>query len=91
MTKTAMASPPDRRETRDSEKASAFQVMRRTVGTDLQQHGATEDAQQMLSHESIQKACRGLATSTCRKTGQCCGNAQLTNLNHSRGSGADFC
>jgi integrase len=35
-------------------KLVTFQVMRRTVGTDLQQHGTMKDAQQILRHESIQ-------------------------------------
>lgn len=30
-----------------------FQVMRRTLGTDLQQHGTMKDAQQILRHASI--------------------------------------
>lgn len=31
-----------------------FQVMRRTVGTDLQKHGTMKDAQQILRHANIQ-------------------------------------
>jgi hypothetical protein len=51
-----MENPFDRRyagyseETRD---LSSFQVMRRTVGTDLQGHGTMKDAQQILRHASI--------------------------------------
>ena len=31
-----------------------FQVMRRTLGTDLQQHGSIKDAQRILRHADIQ-------------------------------------
>jgi hypothetical protein len=33
--------------------AGTFQVMRRTLGTDLQQHGTIKDAQGVLRHASI--------------------------------------
>jgi hypothetical protein len=35
-------------------KLVSFQVMRRTVGTDLQKHGTMKDAQQILRHANIQ-------------------------------------
>jgi len=35
-------------------KLVTFQVMRRTVGTDLQKHGTMKDAQQILRHANIQ-------------------------------------
>jgi integrase len=35
-------------------KLVTIQVMRRTLGTDLQQHGSMKDFQQSLKHESIQ-------------------------------------
>jgi integrase len=35
-------------------KLVTFQVMRRTVGTDLQKHGTIKDAQQILRHANIQ-------------------------------------
>ena len=34
-------------------KLVTFQVMRRTLGTDLQQHGSMKDAQRILRHASI--------------------------------------
>ena len=42
----------------------AFQVMRRTLGSDLQQHGTMKGAQQILRHASIRRR----RTSTCSRS-----------------------
>lgn len=49
-----MADSPHRRQAWHPEKLVTFQVMRRTVGTDLQKHGTMKDAQQILRHANIQ-------------------------------------
>src|SRR5438105_2135926 len=48
-----MENSSDRKQAWYSKELVTFQVMRRTLGTDLQQHGTMKDAQQILRHASI--------------------------------------
>jgi integrase len=48
-----MADLPDSDKPKIPRKLVTFQVMRRTLGTDLQKHGSIKDAQGILRHASI--------------------------------------
>jgi integrase len=50
---SALADSADCQEARDLDRLVTFQVMRRTLGTDLQKHGSLKDAQGALRHASI--------------------------------------
>ena len=48
-----MENPPHAEKLGIPKKLVTFQVMRRTLGTDMQGHGTIKDAQQILRHASI--------------------------------------
>ena len=60
-----------------------FQVMRRTLGTDLQKHGTLKDAQGALRHASIGPR----ATSTCRRSRRASERDELQNHGDPRRKG----